>query len=107
MRAWNVGGEYGYWLLKGNECCFGGGFSSNPILSGSPPKRGKQINPSHGIHGGGPDFPLEVFEQGSWHPRLEGIVTTDVNFGWTRAIYRNAMEMGNCHLRRRIGMAKL
>ncbi len=31
----NVGGEYGYWLLKGNECYSAGGFPSNPILSGS------------------------------------------------------------------------
>jgi hypothetical protein len=29
-----VGGRYGYWLLKGNECCSAGGFLSNP-LSGS------------------------------------------------------------------------
>jgi hypothetical protein len=33
----NVGGEYGYWLLKGNECSSAGGFPSNPILSGSAP----------------------------------------------------------------------
>jgi hypothetical protein len=33
-RVGNVGGEYGYWLLKGNECCSAGGFPSNPILSG-------------------------------------------------------------------------
>ncbi len=34
LRVGNVGGEYGYWLLKGNECCSAGGFPSNPILSG-------------------------------------------------------------------------
>jgi hypothetical protein len=36
------------------------------------------LGPSHGINGGVPDFPLEVFEQGSWYPRLKGIETTDV-----------------------------
>ncbi len=30
----NVGGEYGYWLLRGNECCSAGGFPNNPVLSG-------------------------------------------------------------------------
>ncbi len=34
LRVGNVGGEYGYWLLKGNESCSAGGFLSNPILSG-------------------------------------------------------------------------
>ena len=34
LRAGNVGGEYGYWLLKGNECSTAGGSPSNPILSG-------------------------------------------------------------------------
>jgi hypothetical protein len=33
----NVGGEYGYWLLEGNERSTAGGFPSNPILSGSAP----------------------------------------------------------------------
>ena len=37
LRVGNVVGEYGYWLLKGNECCSAGGFPSNPILSGSAP----------------------------------------------------------------------
>jgi hypothetical protein len=31
----NVGGEYDYWLLKGNEYFTAGGFPSNPILFGS------------------------------------------------------------------------
>ncbi len=30
LRVGNVGDEYGYWLLKGNECCSAGGFPSNP-----------------------------------------------------------------------------
>ncbi len=38
----------------------------------------KYFNPSHGIHGGGPDCHQEVFEQGSWHPKVKGIETTDV-----------------------------
>ncbi len=33
----NVGSEYGYWLLEGNECSAVGGSPSNPILSGSAP----------------------------------------------------------------------
>ena len=37
LRVGNVGGEYGYWLLKGNECYSAGGFPSNPILTGSAP----------------------------------------------------------------------
>ncbi len=37
LRVGNVGGEYGYWLLKGNECYSAGVFPSNPILSGSAP----------------------------------------------------------------------
>ncbi len=37
LRVGNVGGEYGYWLLEGNECSAAGGFPSNPILSGSAP----------------------------------------------------------------------
>jgi hypothetical protein len=37
LRSGKVGGEYGYWLLKGNECCSAGGFPSNSILSGSAP----------------------------------------------------------------------
>jgi hypothetical protein len=36
----NVGGEYKYWLLEGNECSTAGGFPSNPILSGSAPNKG-------------------------------------------------------------------
>jgi hypothetical protein len=39
LRVWTVGGEYGYWLLKGNECCSAGGFPSNPILSRSAPNK--------------------------------------------------------------------
>ncbi len=37
LRVGNVGGEYGYWLLEGNQCSSAGGFPSNPILSGSAP----------------------------------------------------------------------
>jgi hypothetical protein len=37
LRVGNVGGEYGYWLLEGNECYSAGGFPSNPILSRSMP----------------------------------------------------------------------
>ncbi len=37
----NVGGEYGFWLLKGNECSSAGGFLRNRILSGSTPNSGK------------------------------------------------------------------
>ncbi len=36
LRAGNVGGEYGYWLLRGTNAD-AGGFPSNPILSGSAP----------------------------------------------------------------------
>jgi hypothetical protein len=39
LRVGNVGGEYGYWLLEGNECSAAGGFPSNPILSGSGPNK--------------------------------------------------------------------
>ncbi len=35
LRVGNIGGEYGYWLLKGNKCYSARGFPSNPILSGS------------------------------------------------------------------------
>ncbi len=37
LRVGNIGSEYGYWLLEGNECSAAGGFPSNPILSGSAP----------------------------------------------------------------------
>jgi hypothetical protein len=37
LHVGNVGGEYGYWLLEGNECSAAGGFPSSPILSGSAP----------------------------------------------------------------------
>jgi hypothetical protein len=37
LHVGNVGGEYGYWLLEGNESYSAGGFQSNPILSGSVP----------------------------------------------------------------------
>jgi hypothetical protein len=37
LRVGNVGGEYDFWLLEGNECSAAGGFPSNPILSGSAP----------------------------------------------------------------------
>jgi hypothetical protein len=45
LRVGNVGGEYGYWLLEGNECYSAEGFPSNPILSGSAPNKtkGKQL----------------------------------------------------------------
>jgi len=33
----NIGGEYDYWLLEGNECFAAGGFPNNPIQSGSAP----------------------------------------------------------------------
>jgi hypothetical protein len=39
LHVGNVGGEYSYWLLNGNECCSAGGFPSNPTLSGSAPNR--------------------------------------------------------------------
>jgi hypothetical protein len=37
LHVVNVGSEYGYWLLEGNECSAAGGFPGNPILSGSEP----------------------------------------------------------------------
>ncbi len=37
LRVGNLGSEYGYWLLEGNECSAARGFPSNPILSGSGP----------------------------------------------------------------------
>jgi hypothetical protein len=37
LRVGNVGGEYDYWLLEGNERSTTGGFLSKPILSGSAP----------------------------------------------------------------------
>jgi hypothetical protein len=39
LHVGNVGGEYGYWLLEGNECYSARGFPSNPILSGSAPNK--------------------------------------------------------------------
>ncbi len=39
LRVGNVGSEYDYWLLEGNECSAAGGFPSNSILSGSAPNR--------------------------------------------------------------------
>ncbi len=39
LSVGNVGGEYGYWLLEGNEYSTAGGFSSDPFLSGSAPNR--------------------------------------------------------------------
>ncbi len=46
LRVGKVGGEYGYWLLEGNECSAAGGFPSNPILSGSVPTIFDQYDPS-------------------------------------------------------------
>ncbi len=37
LRVGNVGSEYAYRLLEGNECFTAGGFPSNPILFGSVP----------------------------------------------------------------------
>ncbi len=37
LRVGNVGSEYAYWLLEGNECFTAGGFPSNAILFGSVP----------------------------------------------------------------------
>jgi hypothetical protein len=39
LRVVNVGGEYSYWLLEGNQCSAAGGFPSNPIQSGSGPNK--------------------------------------------------------------------
>jgi hypothetical protein len=39
LHVGNVGGEYGYWLLEGNEWYSAGDFPSNPILSGSAPNK--------------------------------------------------------------------
>ncbi len=39
LRVGNVGSEYDFWLLEGNQCSAAGGFPSNPILSGSAPNR--------------------------------------------------------------------
>ncbi len=39
FRVGNVGSEYAYRLLKGNEYFTAGGFPSNPILFGSVPNR--------------------------------------------------------------------
>ncbi len=46
LRVGNVGGEYGYWLLEGNECSAAGGFPSNPILSRSVPNIFDQYDPN-------------------------------------------------------------
>ena len=37
LRVGNVGSEYAYWLLEGNECFTAVGFPSNAILFGSVP----------------------------------------------------------------------
>ncbi len=44
LHVGNVGGEYDYWLLEGNECSAAGGFPSNPILSGSALNNREQSN---------------------------------------------------------------
>ncbi len=41
LHVGNVGGEYSYWILKGNECSSAGGFPSNLILLESAPNRCK------------------------------------------------------------------
>jgi hypothetical protein len=43
LRVGNVGSEYDYWLLEGNECSAAGGFPSNPILPGSAPNNDDNI----------------------------------------------------------------
>jgi hypothetical protein len=43
----NGGGEYGYWLLEGNECSAAGGFPNNPILSGSAPNTSESSRATH------------------------------------------------------------
>jgi hypothetical protein len=50
----NVGGEYRYWLLKGNERCSAGGFPSNPFCPG-PRRTVKNILE---LEYGGPPVPL-------------------------------------------------
>ncbi len=37
LRVGNLGSEYVYWLLEGNECFTAGRFPSNPILFRSVP----------------------------------------------------------------------
>ncbi len=44
LRVGNVGGEYSYWLLKGNECYSAGGFPNNPILSWSAPNNYESLD---------------------------------------------------------------
>ena len=37
LRVGNIGREYDFWLLEGNECSAAGGFPSNPFLLRSTP----------------------------------------------------------------------